>query len=84
MVVNRINENDLGDYICVVQNNMGAENVSIELTYNPEPPHLHHIEQDDDTVITHWHIRSLQPLTEVMLNYRQKGVCAFISIVEFD
>lgn len=74
LVVNRVIERDLGSYLCIVKNGLGSENVTIELTNLPEPPHLHHMEQEGDSVITHWHIRSLQPLTEVVLNYRQKDV----------
>lgn len=74
LVVNNVNKFDLGDYICKVQNMMGAEDVNIQLTYFPEPPQLNATEQEGESVITHWHIRSLQPLTEVVLNYRKKGV----------
>lgn len=74
LVVSNVKSKDLGVYECKVQNDIGAENVSIELTYVPEPPQLHKLETDKNVVITHWHIRSLQPLTEVMLNYQLKGV----------
>lgn len=74
LLINRVNEKDLGDYECIVQNNMGKENVTITLTYVPEPPHLHRTEKEGEEVITHWHIRSYQPLTEVMLNYQLKDV----------
>lgn len=75
LVVTKVSEKDLGDYECSVRNNMGSENVTIELTYVPEPPHLHKMEQsDDNVVVTHWHIRSLQPLTEVTLNYKLQEV----------
>lgn len=74
LFVRKVKPSDLGQYECQVANNMGAENVTIELTFYPEPPRLQKIETDGQYTITHWHIRSLQPLTEVMLNYRQKDV----------
>lgn len=74
LVISNVKAKDLGEYECQVENEIGSENVSIELTSAPEPPQLHNVEKEGDVVITHWHIRSLQPLTEVMLNYQQKGV----------
>lgn len=80
LIVSNVRANDLGEYECQVENAIGSENVSIELTNVPEPPQLHHVEQEANVVITHWHIRSLQPLTEVMLNYQQKGVSDIFDI----
>lgn len=74
LVISNVKSKDLGSYECKVQNDIGSENVSIELTYVPEPPQLHKLEKEGDVIITHWHIRSLQPLHEVMLNYQLKGV----------
>lgn len=77
LVVNNVKSKDLGVYECRVDNEIGSENVSIDLTFVPEPPKLHSVERDGDAVITHWHIRSMQPLKEIMLNYQLKGVCSF-------
>lgn len=75
LVVNNVDKNDLGQYMCQVQSGYGSQNVNITLTYVPEPPVLQApIERDGQNTITHWHIRSLQPLTEVMLKYRRKNV----------
>lgn len=74
LVVNKVQSTDLGQYECKVENKIGSELVKIELTFVPEPPHLQKIETDGKFTITHWHIRSMQPLTEVMLKYRQKDV----------
>lgn len=79
LVVNNVKSKDLGVYECRVNNEIGAEAVTIELTYVPEPPKLHSVERDGDTVITHWHIRSMQKLTEIMLNYQLKGVSSFFN-----
>lgn len=83
LIVNNVKPNDLGSYECQVENAIGAESVSIELTNVPEPPQLQHVENDDQFVITHWHIRSLEPLVEVLLNYRLKGVSNCICIAVF-
>lgn len=74
LVINKVNKDDLGEYECSVRNSIGSESVKIQLTLMPEAPHLDNLEQNGDTVTTHWIIRSLQPLTEVTLNYQQKGV----------
>lgn len=74
LVVNGVKLTDLGQYECKVENNIGSESVNISLAFEPEQPYLKKVEKDGDYVITHWHIRSLQPLTEVMLKYRRKDV----------
>ncbi|XP_031640232.1 lachesin isoform X2 [Contarinia nasturtii] len=73
LVVNDVKPQDLGVYECKVENSIGNENVSIDLTDAPEPPKLHQVETDGNSIVTHWHIRSMQPLKEIMLNYRLKG-----------
>lgn len=72
LVINKVKKTDLGQYTCKVENLIGSQNVNITLTFVPEPPTLQRIERDGDYTVTHWHIRSLQPLTEVMLKYRRK------------
>lgn len=73
--IRNVNKNDLGQYMCKVSNEIGSQNVNITLTFVPEPPVLQApIERDGEYTVTHWHIRSLQPLTEVMLKYRRKDV----------
>lgn len=83
MVVNNVKSKDLGVYECRVDNEIGTENVTIELTYVPEPPKLKEYEREGDSVITHWHIRSMQPLKEIMLNYQLKGVGFFVIKTSF-
>lgn len=74
LVISKVEQKDLGDYECVVKNTMGESNVAIELTYVPEQPFLNRTEQESGSLISHWHIRSLEPLTEVMLDYKLKDV----------
>lgn len=78
LAIYKVNKQDLGTYLCKVGNELGSKDVNIELTYAPEPPQLNSTEQEGESVITHWHIRSLQPLTEVKLNYRKKGVSSAV------
>ncbi|XP_055316107.1 titin-like [Sitodiplosis mosellana] len=73
LVVNNVKSTDLGVYECRVDNEIGTEKVTIELTYVPEPPKLRQVEREGDTVITHWHIPSMQKLQEIMLNYQLEG-----------
>lgn len=74
-MVKNVQKADLGDYTCQVSNDAGSQNVNITLTFAPEPPVLQApIERDGEYTVTHWHIRSYLPLTEVMLKYRRKGV----------
>lgn len=74
LVVNSVTPNDLGTYECRVTNDIGSEKIYIELTYAPEPPKLHKIDTAGKQIITEWHIRSLQALQEIQLNYRNKNV----------
>lgn len=74
LVVKNVNEGDLGDYVCQVRNTIGNGSATIGLTYEPEAPVLTDTHIHEDVVTTTWRIKSLQPLSEVMLNYKQKGV----------
>lgn len=73
LVIKNVERNDLGDYECEVQNSIGKGHVKIHLGYEPEPPKFEKLETVGDTITTHWVIRSLQPLNEVMLNYQKSG-----------
>lgn len=75
LMVKNVKPTDLGQYSCKVSNDVGSQDVNITLTFLPEPPVLQSpVERDGQYTVTHWHIRSLQPLTEVMLKYRRKDV----------
>lgn len=81
LIINNVDKNDLGEYECSVKNQIGSGNVKIQLTFVPEAPHLDNLEQNGETVTTHWVIRSYQPLEEVTLNYQQKGVNLFLGFL---
>lgn len=74
LVISKVDDKDLGDYVCSVRNALGKSNVTVELTYVPEQPTLNNSEVEKDVLTTHWHIRSLEPLTEVELSYKLKDV----------
>ena len=74
LVIKNVQDSDLGVYQCEVQNSIGIGHSRLHLVYVPEPPRFISYDTQDDTVITHWHINSFQPLTEVMLNYKKNGV----------
>lgn len=75
LIVSNVQTSDLGYYDCQVQNQIGTENVTIELTYAPEPPHLQDVQPENNgDIITVWHVRSLQELTEIKIIYEQDGV----------
>lgn len=73
LLVKNVEQSDLGDYKCEVHNSIGKGHVKIHLGYEPEPPKFENVEVNGDTIITHWSIKSLQPLNEVMLNYQKSG-----------
>lgn len=73
LVIKNVERSDLGDYVCEVQNSIGKGHVTIHLGYEPEQPKFERLEIVGDTITTHWQIRSLQPLNEVMLNYQKSG-----------
>lgn len=73
LVIKNVDRQDLGDYECIVQNAIGKGHVRIHLGYEPEPPKFERLEIEGDTVTSHWVIRSLQQLNEVMLNYQKSG-----------
>lgn len=79
LVVKNVERNDLGDYECEVQNAIGKGHVKIHLGLEPEPPKFDRMETAGDTITTHWVIRSLQPLNEVMLNYQKSGDRTWLS-----
>lgn len=74
LVINKVTKTDLGYYECNVKNEIGSENDTIELTFAPETPHLKEFSIDGDTLVTHWIIRSYQPLEEISLLYLENGV----------
>lgn len=71
---------DLGEYKCDIKNAIGKAHTIIHLNFLPEAPVFEKIVHSDDTVVTNWKIRSLQSLTEVMLNYKKNGVSSYFGV----
>lgn len=74
LVINNVQNSDLGEYLCEVHNPIGRVHLKLKLALTPEPPKFVRANINPEEVITHWSIRSHQPLSEVKLNYRQNGV----------
>ncbi|XP_017838581.1 lachesin [Drosophila busckii] len=73
LIIKHVQDSDLGEYLCNVENSIGSNQAHIELSYNPETPQFESINIDGNVVTMHWLVRSLQPLSEAMLDYKFKG-----------
>ncbi|XP_032591524.1 protein amalgam isoform X1 [Drosophila grimshawi] len=73
LLIKHVEESDLGEYLCQVENTIGASDVRIQLSYHPETPQFENITIDGNKVTMHWLVRSLQPLSEAMLDYKLTG-----------
>ncbi|XP_034479790.1 immunoglobulin superfamily member 10 [Drosophila innubila] len=73
LMIKHVDENDLGEYLCHVENSIGSNEVRVQLSYNPETPQFENMTIDGNMVTMHWLVRSLQPLSEAMLDYKMTG-----------
>ncbi|XP_068145086.1 neural cell adhesion molecule 2 [Drosophila tropicalis] len=73
LLVKNIEASDLGEYLCHAENAIGSNEVKIQLSYNPETPQFEDMTIDGNKVTLHWLVRSLQPLSEAMLDYQLTG-----------
>lgn len=66
---------DLGDYKCHSENNYGKNEGTVMLAYEPELALYHGCKLTDDlhTVQCNWTVRSMQPVSEGLLFYKQSG-----------
>lgn len=78
LVIKHVEASDLGEYLCHVENAIGSNEVRIQLSYRPETPQYEDSSIDGKQVTMHWLVRSLQPLSEAMLDYRLTGVSLII------
>lgn len=83
LVVKGVSLKDLGDYRCEVHNKIGRGHSIVKLSLAPEIAQFIRADVNDNIVITHWVIHSMQPLVEVMLNYQKSGVCVIWNFVEY-
>lgn len=72
LLVRKVNKSDLGFYQCLVENSLGRDSKNISLIYEPEPAHFDGYElQADHLVLLNWTVRSVQPLSEILLYYQK-------------
>ncbi|XP_055704862.1 MAM domain-containing glycosylphosphatidylinositol anchor protein 1 isoform X2 [Phlebotomus papatasi] len=72
LLVRKVNKSDLGFYQCLVENSLGRDTKNISLIYEPEPAHFDGYElQVDHLVLLNWTVRSVQPLSEILLYYQK-------------
>lgn len=74
LYIKNVEASDLGDYRCHVENAIGASEMRVQLSYHPETPQFEDSTIDGNKVTMHWLVRSLQPLSEAMLDYKLTGV----------
>ncbi|KAL7735322.1 hypothetical protein ACLKA6_018016 [Drosophila palustris] len=73
LTIKHVDESDLGEYLCHVENAIGSNEVRVQLSYSPETPQFESSSIDGNKVTMHWLVRSLQPLSEAMLDYKLTG-----------
>uniref|UniRef100_A0A0A1XK55 Protein amalgam n=1 Tax=Zeugodacus cucurbitae TaxID=28588 RepID=A0A0A1XK55_ZEUCU len=73
LTVMDVRANDLGEYICQVQNTIGRGEAKVHIIYEPEHPQLEDLEVNGRKAVIHWLVRSIQPLSEAVLDYKLAG-----------
>ncbi|XP_036333889.1 neural cell adhesion molecule 2-like isoform X1 [Rhagoletis pomonella] len=73
LTVMNVRANDLGEYTCRVQNTIGYDETKVHILYEPEHPQLEDMEINGRTAVIHWLVRSIQPLSEAILDYKLAG-----------
>ncbi|GAB0090789.1 uncharacterized protein DMENIID0001_055520 [Sergentomyia squamirostris] len=74
LVVRKVHKSDLGSYQCQVDNRLGRQHTNVSLIYEPELAHFDGYElQSGHLVVLNWTVRSVQPLSDILLYY-QKSV----------
>ncbi|KAM7342362.1 neural cell adhesion molecule 1 isoform 2-T3 [Cochliomyia hominivorax] len=73
LIVNDITIEDLGEYICRAENSLGSNELRTHLMLEPEKGQLENVIIDGRKVTLHWLVRSLQPLSEAVLDYKMSG-----------
>ncbi|XP_039954727.1 neural cell adhesion molecule 2 [Bactrocera tryoni] len=73
LTVMDVSANDLGEHVCQVQNAIGRGETKVHIIYEPEHPQLEDLEVNGNQAVIHWLVRSIQPLSEAVLDYKLAG-----------
>uniref|UniRef100_A0A1L8E3A9 Putative neural cell adhesion molecule 1 n=1 Tax=Nyssomyia neivai TaxID=330878 RepID=A0A1L8E3A9_9DIPT len=74
LLVRQVKKEDLGVYQCQVDNRLGQQDANVSLIYEPEPAHFDGYElQPEHLVVLNWTVRSIQPLSEILLYYQKSN-----------
>uniref|UniRef100_A0A1I8M6V2 Ig-like domain-containing protein n=1 Tax=Musca domestica TaxID=7370 RepID=A0A1I8M6V2_MUSDO len=64
---------DLGEYKCQAENTIGSSEMKVHLMLEPERGQFESVEINGNVVTLYWLVRSLQPLSEAVLDYKMTG-----------
>uniref|UniRef100_U5ESW6 Putative opioid-binding protein/cell adhesion molecule n=1 Tax=Corethrella appendiculata TaxID=1370023 RepID=U5ESW6_9DIPT len=70
LIIKNINQTDIYEYWCRIENALGHQYGKIILGFQPSPSHFNGYEYRDDKLYTNWTVRSIQPLTELQILYK--------------
>ncbi|XP_054739858.1 protein amalgam [Anastrepha obliqua] len=73
LTVMDVSAKDLGEYTCRVQNTIGQDETNVHIIYEPEHPQLEDMGISGRKAIIRWLVRSIQPLSEAILDYKMAG-----------
>ncbi|XP_075166236.1 lachesin [Haematobia irritans] len=73
LTVNDVTTDDLGEYKCLAENTIGSSELRVHLMLEPEKGQFEDIKIKGNVVTLYWLVRSLQPLSEAVLDYKMTG-----------
>ena len=82
LTVKDIAMEDLGEYLCRAENSIGYNEIRTHLMLEPEKGQLESVNIEGKKVKLYWIVRSLQPLSEAVLDYKMAGVSETVLILK--